>query len=769
MRRLNRDLGFALLCAIFILTSVSFAEAAESDQRIEEIKVTARKREESMQTVPISVSAFTATDLNEMQVTEAKGIADLTPNLMINRSASGSAAVVTCMRGLCRTDTTITDDPYVGIYMDGIYTGKAVGSVFELADIERIEVLRGPQGTLFGKNTIGGAVNVVSAKPKADPGIRLSAYAGNWNQQNYKAVVDTGTIGGLSTKVAFLKKDHDYFTENKTGTDYGNEDREALLFNTLWQPTDNFSANYVFDWSRNREHPFANFSTQNIYGTEIRTRRERRTSLYDEGAGVKNNADIYGHSLTLNLDLGDYGVVRDSTLKSITGYRYVKNTYTDNSSGLAPTTVNPFGIPLGEVPLRFLWTQDNFRLKTWTQEVQYAGTAFDGAVDFLLGGFYSVETGDYSNNQGMINWLFFIPGYALTDPVDTIGTTHIRYSSYAFFTEDTWHITDTVSLTAGVRFTNESRDGNHDVTRWIVPPGMDPIEDDTYTPLEIPRKEFNSTTWSPRVALSWQATDETMLYGGWSRGYKSGGFNARSVEAQYWGPYDDMRADSYEVGAQNTLWDGKAQLNLAVFLEDLHHPQVQFNGFPPGSSNWNVVLESTGDARIWGAELEAVVRPLEGLEFNGGFGWIHSRYTSPLINPFNDMDEQHQRHMEFSPAYSWNLSGRYIFPGIDIGELSMRVDYTGSSPVGFNTAIADDKIVGQGAYGLVDARLALTGVKVCDLAGTFDFALIGKNLTDRSYRVGGYGSNAFGFYTNIYGDPRTYGAQVTWRWGSQEG
>jgi len=764
MKRLNRDLGFAVLCAIFILTSVSFADAAESDQRIEEIKVTARKREESMQTVPISVSAFTATDLNEMQVTEAKDIADLTPNLMINRSASGSSAVVTCMRGLCRTDTTITDDPYVGIYMDGIYTGKAVGSVFELADIERIEVLRGPQGTLFGKNTIGGAVNVISAKPSGEAGVKLSAFGGNWDQQSYKAVVDTPTIAGFSTKVAFLKKSHDHFTENKTGiNDYGNEDREALLFNTLWQPTDRFSANYVFDWSRNREQPFANFSTQNNYGTEIHTHRVKRTSLYDEAPSVRNNLDDYGHSLTLDLDLGDYGVVRDSTLKSITGYRYVKNAYTDNSSGLAPT-FEPFpGFPLD---LRFLWTQDNFRMKTVTQELQYAGSAFDGAVDFLLGGFYSVETGDYSNNQGMVNWLIGIPGFDSNDPVNTVTTTHIRYASYAFFTEDTWHITDTLSLTAGVRFTNEARDGVHDGQTTIYPV-TGPVEFPPF--LEVPRKEFNSTTWSPRLALSWQATDDTMLYGGWSRGYKSGGFNARSIELQYWGPYDDMRADSYEVGAKNTLWDGKAQLNIAAFLEDLHHPQVQFNGFPPGSSNWNVVLESTGDARIWGAELEAIVRPLEGLELNAGFGWIHDRYTSPLINPFTQQDEQHMRHMEFSPAYSWNLSGRYIFPGIDVGVLALRVDYTGSSPIGFNTAIADDKIVGQGAYGLVDARLGLSNVKICDLAGTFDFALIGKNLTDRSYKTGGYGSNVFGFYTNIYGDPRTYGAQVTWRWGSQEG
>ncbi|MBW2712114.1 MAG: TonB-dependent receptor, partial [Deltaproteobacteria bacterium] len=207
------------------------------------------------------------------------------------------------------------------------------------------------------------------------------------------------------------------------------------------------------------------------------------------------------------------------------------------------------------------------------------------------------------------------------------------------------------------------------------------------------------------------------------------------------------------------------RVNATFFYEDIKDMQLQFND--PG---FNVILANAGDAYVYGAEVEGAFRPIAGLDITAGFGYTHERLDE-AINPTNGIDEKSNRHFEYSPTYNWNASVRYAFPPLQVGNLVGRVDYRGSSAVGFNSSISDDKIVGQSSYGVFDARLALNDMGVDWIGGTFDLALIGRNLADKSYKNGGYTFGVDPVYrwaTNTYGDPRTYAAEVTWRWGSQQ-
>ncbi len=743
------------------LPPVSAEDDAEMDPDvlgIEEIVVTSRKREESLQAVPISVTAFTAADLEEMNINNASGIGEFTPNLVINKTASGSSAYVACMRGLCRTDTTITDDPYVGIYLDGVYTGRAIGSVFDVADIERIEVLRGPQGTLFGKNSVGGAVSVVTKKPSGVPGAKLQLLGGSYDQKNYKAILDMPAFGDVKTKIAFLHKEHDGFTKNTNvlfpGKDLGSEDKDAVLASALWDVTDDFSLDLSYDWSEVDEMQPANFSTFNSSvanndtpPTPVHTRRSHSTSLYGGDPGgekAHNSGKTYGYNLTGTWAPGDLGGIQNAEFKSITGYRKVENDNVNSSSGLAA---------------RNLFTRDDFSTRSTSQEVRFTGTAFEDRLEILVGGYYSQEKGDYNNLQGFGGP---VPAFYF----DILNYTEIDYTTWAFFTEETFWFTDQFAFSVGVRYNDEDRDADHSYGQFFAGfpiPGSDWStsngEDNSVPPVKTDTN-FNSDTWSPRATLKYEFDDDTMIFGGWSRGYKSGGFNARAALAEMWNPYDDMRVDNWEVGVKSSFWDNRARLNATFYYEDIKDNQLQFN-----DDAFNIILANAGDARVYGLELEGAVRPVAGLDLSAGFGLADTRLEE-AINPFNGKDERASRHFEYAPKYNWNATARYSFPPMQVGNPVVRVDYRGSSPIGFNSSEADDRDVGQGSYGVVDARLELNDVRTDSLGGSFDFALIGRNLTDKSYRIGGY---TFGDWaTNIYGDPRTYAVEATWRWGSQE-
>jgi iron complex outermembrane receptor protein len=606
------------------------------------------------------------------------------------------------------------------------------------------------------------ADGVLSCKPLdgCENGAEIEFLGGNWGTTNVKGIFDLPELYGLSLKVSGMHRNHDSFTHNMNpaGRDLGNQNRQAVLVDLLWEPADVFTADVTFDWGRQREKPYANFATRvsgryDTFPNTVTPVEERlsATYSYDEDQASKNEVDSWGLSGTLEWDVGDLGPIHNSLLKSITAHRRFDDYYVVNSSGM---------------DIRALYNHDTFETENTSQELQFAADTLDEKLDILVGFYYLHEEGFYQNWQGYDDL-----GFAPADTIlDYTTDTWIKYNSYAIFTEETLHITDYLRLSAGVRWTYEDRHGEHayraENNDGTAPPGTGWGDLGGWDTSMAGDTEFTSSTWSPRVLVSGDPLEDLMVFGGWSRGFKSGGFNARSITPGLWNPYDDQKVDSFELGFKSTFWDRRIQFNATGFFELVTDAQVQFNRVNP-ATGWEVILANAGDAHIYGAEFETVVRPVEGLELTMGLGITENEYTE-VINPWTGVDEKDQRHMEFAPKYTWNLTGRYIFPRLSFGTFYLRADYTGSSEFGFNTYIIDDAFVGQDTYGVLNLRFALTELPVVkEDYGNLELAFVANNVADKSYRIGGYGSAGY-WYTNFYGDPRFLGAEVTYRWGSRQ-
>ena len=291
-------------------------------------------------------------------------------------------------------------------------------------------------------------------------------------------------------------------------------------------------------------------------------------------------------------------------------------------------------------------------------------------------------------------------------------------------------------------------------------------------PEQIPT-QIDESNVSPRVSLNYQWTDDLMTYATYARGFKSGGFNARSNTPLQWGPYDDMQVDSYELGMKSTWLDKRVRLNMTAFHQQLSDMQAQVNAVDPGNTQggFSIVIQNAAEATVNGVEAELIVRLIEGLDISAGYGYIDAEYdefNSFDINTGAISDIADDRAFEFTPKNSYNLSLNYTFPRFtDAGTLRARVDWSGSSKVYVTPKISGNDDITQDSYSLVNARISFDDVAVGD--GVLSFSLWGKNLADEEYKIGGFevdagGGNRVG--TNQWGEPRTFGFDVSYRFGS---
>lgn len=745
LAHLITTLTLANLCS-----SVVNAQDIDTDNHfsaIEEITVTARRRAESLQDIPISITAFSASDIDQLGITDISHISELTPNLIIQPNTGGNDGTLVCMRGLCRTDFTITEDPMVGVYLDGVYIGKSIGSLFDIAELERVEVLRGPQGTLYGKNTLGGAVLLHTRKPTGELGGRATVTAGNFGRLNTKGYIEMPVSDQLAASISFLTKNRDPYVKNTLGDDRWDEDNKALHGAIHWSPSDQLTMDYAFDWQEKREQPLSPQIVSatgfgGVFDQDIRPNREDQVHTF--GAS-QNDTDLNGHSLTLAYDLGD-----DLLFKSITGYRESKNNLLNNAAGASTALI---------------YNHDIFELDSLSQEFQLSGSAFDGFTDFVVGVFYFNEEGDYSNKQR----------------IDIFGAnllyeTGIDNTSLAAFGEVTFNFTDQLAASIGLRYTDEERKQSHQVTDLLS--GFTFLDTDAQTfggfPQQYPPK-VNETSVSPRLSLNYQWNNDLMTYVTYARGFKSGGFNARSTTPLQWGPYGDMQVDSYEIGIKSNWMDNRVKLNLTAFSEDLTDMQAQVNAVDPLSSQggFSTVIQNAGEATIAGLETEIILRLIPGLDISAGYGYTDAEYDEfdsfdLLSGQISDISAD--RAFEFTPKNSYNLSLNYTFPQFtDNGTLTARLDWSGQSKIRFIAKVSDNDDISQESYDLLNARVSYDDLSIGD--GSLSVSLWIKNLTDEEYKIGGYEvpAGAFGRVgINQWGEPRTYGVDISYRFGSMK-
>ncbi len=744
------------------------AEDEAQDVTIEEIIVTARKREERLQETPISITAFSAADLQRRTIESLSDIGRSTPNMDFSFSTNGSGSGTNAqiyIRGVGQQDFLLTTDPGVGIYVDGVYFARSMGGVLDVLDFERVEVLRGPQGTLFGKNTIGGAINIVTAKPGNDFAGRATVTGGNYSRIDANLSIDIPLVEDkLLAKFAASSRNRDGYgrrlIDNKKLGDINRDSSRLVL---RWLASDNVDVTLSADYSRVREESVqqalvfvdpTNAPILQLWNALVGfpsgqpiTSDLIQADPFDTlqtGRSI-NNLDQWGLALTIDWDLGTVNI------KSITAYRDQEADFARDGDGSPATYVHTFNQT----------AQNQF-----SQELQFSGSSFGERLHWLAGGYLfdedAVDNTDVDLAGGLFNALEMLPGPLIclgpggTPPcaggagnpfnqfldLQFFIFNDISIKSYAGFGQGTFNLTDRLSLTAGLRYTYEKKTYSLTHIRknagtFVVPPTV--ISDN-----------WNSV--SPRFGIEYQASPDLLFYSSAARGFKSGGFNGRPTTQGEVESYDPEFLWSYEVGLKSEWFGRRLRFNTALFYNDYTDIQLSSVRATP-EGNLLLVVENAGKAKVKGFEIELLTRPIANLELSGGIGFIDAKFTKLAPGATITTDSKFPK----TPKWNVNLSLEYrIFVGAS-GDLSMRWDYAYKARI--ENDVNNTPAISQKGYSLVNARL--TYEHSSEAWQAFFFI---TNLTDTRYIENGIAAlDSFGTAEAYFGRPREWGLGVTYR------
>lgn len=755
-------LGLLGTTSLLILSGAAQAQAEDGGEQAESkrlgtVTVTAQKREQDLQDVPISITAVDQDFLQSRDVSTLDSLSSLAPNLKIEQTAPNSTIAQISIRGGVTINPALTWEPTVGIYQNGIYIGKAQGALFDIADIERVEVLRGPQGTLYGRNTLAGAMNVVTRKPSGELGGYLQASAGNYGLFDVKGSLDLEQIGPFRIKLSGLTRQRDGFTdvvENPypgvlaAGTppqsEMGTIDRQAGRIDVQFDLTDSIVVDYGFDYSElDQTIPLTQLvylGEGNIFDPaspfyvgggpvdgqyfglplDLYLEPDGRVDETSINAPSYERQTVSGHSLTVAWDLGDV------QLKSITGMRKLE--WEDS-------------LDLDGSPLPVAHTQRISDYETFSQEFQLTGQT--DHFTYTAGLYYFTDDGTTANPQN------FFAGSTVFTSDAAFETT-----AYAAYGQLEWDVTDRFTLTGGLRYNNEEKSIDRflrlegDPAIVLVPEGTTASE------------TFDSVT--PTVIAAYDVTSDTNLYAKYSRGYKSGGFNGEaSTIEEVTRPYDAETVDSFEVGLKSTLLDGRLRLNSALFHNS--HKDMQISVFTAENAA-SSDIRNAGEATIQGFELEATWQATDALLLALNYGYLDTEYEEFIEAGVNVADDRAFAH---APENTFSASLDATLWSGGIGELRFNADYQYTDSY-FTFPNSLDQTQAQHAYqsqaesrGVINARLALADIPLPNGA-TGEVSIFGKNITDEEYRTNyiDFGPGFGSLVIANYGDPATYGVRL---------
>ncbi|MCG8443722.1 MAG: TonB-dependent receptor [Caulobacterales bacterium] len=753
------------------------AETATAGGGVDTITVTARRREESIQETPISITAFDSEALRALSASDISGLGRSTPNLDLSFTVgtSGGGNSQATIRGIGQTDFLITTDPGVGIYLDGVYLGRTTGSVLDLADVERVEVLRGPQGTLYGRNTIGGAINVITADPTEEFEVYARATVGEVD----RADLELGVSGPLVPDVlrgrlsAATNNRSGYAERVIAGDDLGNEREILVRGGLLFDPSDTFSAELNFDYARRRQNSTAiEMAAVNLDGSVIGLWNgfvggPAGTPITPDdvdpdddpfttrGTGTNvNDLDQYGVSATLEWDLGGL------TVKSITGYRDIEA---------------QFGRDGDNTPIQYVDTNNRLDQDQFSQELQLLGEL--GALSFVAGAYYFDESATDLNDVRLGSGLFDAlealptsldclaapPGAIPTCPAQSPGVpggpgnpinllldldidvfNQVENTSYAVFGDAQYDLSERVSVNGGLRYTREDKEYTLEHIR--LGSGVPII------PLTTVDNDYEAV--SGRVGADFQVDAQRLLYASASRGFKSGGFNGRPTAEGELEAFDPEFVWAYEVGLKSDWLDRALRVNTAFFYTDYSDIQLQVRTLDPVSGTFVELIENAGAGRIYGVELEALAAPTDGLLLNVGVGFLETEYTDIGEAEGITLDSALPR----APDWNLSLGGQYSIPMLDKYELTLRGDYFYTSE--YYQDIINTEEVKEDGYGLLNLRAMWSPLN----SDSYELAAFVTNATDELYiENGGSALDSFGVASYVPGRPREWGVSLTVR------
>lgn len=733
----------------------------------EEIIVTARKREESVETTPIAISAFSGDTLEKRGVANLGDVSQFVPNLNISTNGGGGGSGSTSniyLRGVGQVDFLITTDPGIGLYIDGVYYARATATIMDLLDLERIEVLRGPQGTLFGKNTIGGAISLISAKPGTERAGRAEIRAGKNSYFEGRFMFDQPISENLSSRFSALYKTKDGFTDRvATGEREGDESSFAARAMFEWTPNEQFRAGLAIDYSKRDgttaetavlqfepTAPLAGLWSAFVGGplnppsvVNIDPRKNNST-----GPNVDDN-ETFGIGLTMEYDFGS------STFKSVSAVRTLDAEFGRDGDG----TANPY-----------LETHNVVDQTQYSQELQLSGKGFQDQLDWVVGVYYFNERARDTNDVRLASGVFaaleafpgaFVPltptsvcpgpfppnvcaggsgnpfNAGLDLDFDILN--RVKAESYAIFGSGTYALTDQLNLTLGLRYTYEDKSYFLDHRRVnagvaIIPP----------TSL--------SDSWdslSPKFSLDYQLGDNTLLYTSLSKGFKSGGFNGRPTSQGEVDSYDPEFVWSYEVGVKTSFADRRVLLSAAAFIYDYDDMQLT-SVRADETGNLLLVTENAGTADVKGFEAELRAMVTDNISLDMSLGLLDAKYDK--LNPGATVTTD--LRLVRTPDLTMSLGGEYVMPLGNDYKLTLRADYSYQSSQALDPANTLALI--QSGYGLLGGRIILVPA-----SENWEAVIWGTNLTDELYLQGGLSTlDSFGVVEGSYGLPSEWGVGV---------
>lgn len=747
----------AVVLAFAAVPVISTAQE-RAEPSLEQVVVTAQRREEKLQDVPIAITALTSRDLEARGISSIDSLNALAPNLQISATPGNTTAAQIAIRGGVTVNPALTWEPTVGIYLDGVYIGKTQGSVFDVVDLERVEVLRGPQGTLYGRNTLAGALNLVTRAPTGEASGSANVSVGNYEYRQARLTLDLPKMGIASVGIGLKKAVRDGWIDvvppegpgNPPSVDeLNNLDSTSARVAVLLEFSDALTGDYRFDYSdadQNTSHSQLTRANPAFFGifagipgagpkiaavpTYVSQDREERASIDGD---VFEESTVLGHSFTLSWKLSDA-----TTLKSISAYRKLE--WDDL-------------LDLDGSPANVAHTSRLSDYDSLSQELQLLG--LHERVRYVAGLYYFEDDG-FTNNP----LLFF--GELGAPPIDSrYGFTTEAWSAFAQVDVD---FTDRLTLTGGLRYTSEKKTIDHqysDVTAIPVPNIFSATADETFSDV------------TPLAILAFKANDALNVYAKYSEGFKSGGFNGEAVSAaETQSPYQAETVRSFEVGAKATLADGRATLNVAAF--ENRHDDMQLSVFVGTAAA--SVIRNAGKATIRGFEVEGAFQPSDGLRLGLTYGYLDPEYDEffeDVGTPPVSQNVADNRVFPHTPEHTFSANVDAELARTQIGVWRVYLDYSYTddfylypyaivpeNPATQQTA-ADTLIDG---YGIFNARLQLGEIAVGGT--TVDATLWAKNLADEEYVANriDFGP-AFGNLTQSYfGMPRTYGFELNARW-----
>ena len=710
-------------CRLLASTCLAFAQPPVSadELQLEEIVVTAQKRSGLLQQTPISLVTLDSAALESLGLREIGDLRSAVPQLQLVPHPNAATTLRTYMRGVGNNDEQILQDPSVAVYLDGVYLSRTQGLATDLVDLVRVEVLRGPQGTLYGRNATGGAVNLVTHEPQ--PGewsLRQQLTTGSRDQLRLATAANLPLGEQAAARISYQRSREDGFVENRgTGTArFGDQARESGRLDVLWHPDDALAVRYVRDFGRIDDTP--TFTGRATLAPQSSPRPHEGSPFVRDLQA--NDIDIDGHALTLGWTLGN-----GHELRSISARRDIDDFQNqDVHSGSA-----------GPLPL-FL-TRASGEQRQWSQELQWLGESGDGRIEFIAGAFWLREEMERESAN-------IVPARGTAALV--FGR-DLMNESLAVFGEATWTPTgfdDRLQLSAGLRRSRDEREVTLvRGTRQLLSGSV------TLSPL-VGEGDRNFSNLSPSAGAMWELRDGVRAYLELATGYKSGGFNARASSITRFNEgFDDETMRSIEVGLKSEWWDRRLRLNAAAFRSDYEDIQVIVQSDPD-----NVLVSdmlNAGRATIDGleAELSAIVGA--GLSVELRIGLLDAGFNE--VEDANGADVAQRYRFVHAPERSASLDLRYELPvSPAIGNLAAELSWTWQDEVWSNSSIDAGEFLIED-YGLWNARLVYEAPPLP--AGTLRLALWGRNLRNEEYYLAHFNA---GIPSAFWGSPRSVGLDV---------